>query len=710
MEADLEVEATEPIDQEEGCRQCGALPAQTESYMAVMSFVVFSRWNEYQDLLCRDCSTRTAIKEQAKSALLGWWGVPWGLLTFKALWVNTRTLLSWSTYSRPMALLMGVMGLGLPLLLGWGVVKSSSERQQYKATGDWVDAEAVKIFDQGHKKLAAGEVEAALELYLKAHKMAPKSSIVNDYVSYAYSELGLLEAALPYSAAATRIDPKSVEIRIQYGWLLARLGDLEASRQQAELLAGHQPRDDFEADRMAAQCRWLADYDCALEHAVAGLLITPEHTGLQFEQLAALVELDRLDEAAELLDGLSPEVLEVRADLALYAQVYELRTAAAEDLGELVAGVLQSPAAEGYAERFVAACERAGHLDEMRRQVSVRLLAGKTPATEWANAGMWFEPQQLADLLDQYLAENTAMTPGLLRLGQLDFLREEQQIFDLAQRLRHLDDPQTEEVDQYYYAVLRGQLDAGEYRRQLEEHLVTYPEHGFCRALRMDLLAEVAPTEFWSEIEAEKEAGAGNPLLRAGLEYTAAKAQFAMPGSWAARRTAESVRDQFGDWLDEHQLKALIAEAEFHGGSEAAALEQTIDRSLGNPAAEAGFVAALLVLRWSTQLAQTEPLTYRADADRWLERFSASAEGSLSPSARGVLAAEGLIDRATAVGPVTGWRQGTVSYVRALRDLAADPSRLSELLQPIAADPNAPGSFSARLARRVLQRRELAAE
>ncbi len=306
--------------------------------------------------------------------------------------------------------------------------------------------------------------------------------------------------------------------------------------------------------------------------------------------------------------------------------VYQLRSAAAEDLGELVPRVLGFEVQEAFAKRLVAACDRAGHLDEMRRQVSARLLAGESPDAEWAHAGMWFEPRRFAELLDQYLVQNTAMTPGLLRLQQLDMLRDRQQILDLARRLRQLDDPQAEFVDLLFFTARSGQIGAAEFRRQLEDHLVAHPEHGLCRWQRMELLASIAPTEFWSEIEAEKEAGAGNPLVRARLEHSAAQAQFAMPGQRAALDSAVSVREVFGNWLAEDVLEILGAEADFHAAADPSAIDQAVERSLGDPAAPAGLVAALRVVRWSDQLARSATLAYRADADRWLERFSASAE------------------------------------------------------------------------------------
>ncbi len=100
--------------------------------MWVMSFLVLTRHLEYRSNLCRACSARTELKEQAKSALLGWWGFPWGLMTFQALWINARTLARWSTLPALVGMLSLVVSLAVPVGIGytiWGSSGTSARRR-----------------------------------------------------------------------------------------------------------------------------------------------------------------------------------------------------------------------------------------------------------------------------------------------------------------------------------------------------------------------------------------------------------------------------------------------------------------------------------------------------------------------------------------------------------------------------------------------------
>src|SRR5262245_44671103 len=96
------------------CERCGASPARVNTYMRVMSFLVLTRPRTWQALHCRDCATRTALGELGKSVALGWWGIPWGLMTFAAIFRNVRSLARWSRLPAAAALALGVLCLAPP--------------------------------------------------------------------------------------------------------------------------------------------------------------------------------------------------------------------------------------------------------------------------------------------------------------------------------------------------------------------------------------------------------------------------------------------------------------------------------------------------------------------------------------------------------------------------------------------------------------------
>lgn len=177
------------------CQQCGQGPTSLQRYMWVMSFVLLTRHLEYEANLCRACATRTALREQGKSALFGWWGIPWGLKTLKALWINTRTLLRWSTLPAPAAVLTLVAGLALPAAAGYLVFVGSEEERQARETGDWVDQEVVNLMDAGNSHYQAGRLDEALASYGAAYEKAPRSTAVSSSMAAVLIDLGRFEEA-----------------------------------------------------------------------------------------------------------------------------------------------------------------------------------------------------------------------------------------------------------------------------------------------------------------------------------------------------------------------------------------------------------------------------------------------------------------------------------------------------------------------------------
>ena len=63
------------------CPDCGgAGPVEAFVSHRVWSAVFKTQWTTHQHVCCRPCATRKQLTAMGYSALLGWWGIPWGLL------------------------------------------------------------------------------------------------------------------------------------------------------------------------------------------------------------------------------------------------------------------------------------------------------------------------------------------------------------------------------------------------------------------------------------------------------------------------------------------------------------------------------------------------------------------------------------------------------------------------------------------------------
>jgi len=73
------------------CSRCGAVTAQPRYvvFWRVIGLVFTTRRQAVQGVFCRACADAVAWRASAVTALLGWWGLPWGPpWTLRALWRN----------------------------------------------------------------------------------------------------------------------------------------------------------------------------------------------------------------------------------------------------------------------------------------------------------------------------------------------------------------------------------------------------------------------------------------------------------------------------------------------------------------------------------------------------------------------------------------------------------------------------------------------
>ncbi|MGH8445901.1 MAG: hypothetical protein ACREVL_11575 [Solimonas sp.] len=63
------------------CPKCsGPGPVDVRNSYIIRSFVLMTQWRTKTIVACRNCGRKENLKEGLLSALLGWWGFPWGLL------------------------------------------------------------------------------------------------------------------------------------------------------------------------------------------------------------------------------------------------------------------------------------------------------------------------------------------------------------------------------------------------------------------------------------------------------------------------------------------------------------------------------------------------------------------------------------------------------------------------------------------------------
>src|SRR5712692_9519771 len=63
------------------CPRCkGAGPVDVHTSYRVWSALIVTQWQSFPQVTCRRCAVKSQVGNLAFSALLGWWGFPWGLL------------------------------------------------------------------------------------------------------------------------------------------------------------------------------------------------------------------------------------------------------------------------------------------------------------------------------------------------------------------------------------------------------------------------------------------------------------------------------------------------------------------------------------------------------------------------------------------------------------------------------------------------------
>jgi hypothetical protein len=76
------------------CPTCGSSASKLNGTLIseVMSFIVFTQYTKKLKIACSDCLDKANSNALAKTAALGWWGIPWGIVrTVQAIEQNIRS-------------------------------------------------------------------------------------------------------------------------------------------------------------------------------------------------------------------------------------------------------------------------------------------------------------------------------------------------------------------------------------------------------------------------------------------------------------------------------------------------------------------------------------------------------------------------------------------------------------------------------------------
>jgi len=569
-----------------------------------------------------------------------------------------------------------------------------------------VDDKASALIREGNRRNRAGEYEKALVSYRAAYQEAPDWSVANYDVAQALISLDRLREALPYAARAEKLEPSVAAWTAAHGYLLAKLQGPQAAWSQAETLRSTGPKDARDAFWMAELFDAIGDYEQELQAARAGLDLEPGTTYLAGQELIALVELNRLQEAGALVDKLGlgrREADEHSLSTWNFArELYQMRVNPLAGVRMLCASWKHpSVPTKEVMSRLIHEAERAGDIEATRAAVRRCLHDPETPGTAWSSAEPWF-PDTWTEELDEELAEQIEPFPAILRLALYDPITEAPAIRRLAARI-HTSDLFLAEVRDTY--IFRNPLPGESLEQRieaLENHLETNPDHVVCRLMLAGMLVRTAPNRAAGQLEILDRAARDDPALAVALARERSEWLVGLDAAEQAVATIETVDPAGGRPYTVAPLVDLeAAEAAFHAGREPM-LQERLARVFESDDWPAQ--AAALLIRWSDELATGAPITYREDVDRLLEQAGDSLLTSRSPSAQAILIAEGRPDARQREAWMPEEARGRLVLVRLFRDAAERGSPDLEAFARLADSPY-PIEIAPLLAKTALARR-----
>jgi len=356
------------------CFECHGRGATEVRFMRVMSFVALTRYREWTSFLCPGCAARRGAKELAISCVLGWWGIPWGLLAFKAAAINAMTLLRSTTFGRLAAIvILGLTTAGFSVAIEAGLA-SEHERNYAESVGDLVSDSVHRDVETAKRLMDAGNVEQALTHLERANRAAPNSATINFLLGLTNLRLGNLPKARACLEKSVSRDPKNLDARGVLGAACEALGDERAAAQHF----GRLIRDGYDNldvhlryQRLCQSCGLLGE---ARKLYRSRLVRTPD------SGVAMFLSARLIDDPRQRADGLrnalakAPELTRARVDLI--EALLELRDF---DAAQQVSEELEPPSPDEppRAVMPVAIAQSQGKLDLALERADAAIAAGR---------------------------------------------------------------------------------------------------------------------------------------------------------------------------------------------------------------------------------------------------------------------------------------------------------------------------------------------
>jgi tetratricopeptide (TPR) repeat protein len=197
------------------------------------------------------------------------------------------------------------------------------------ANGDRADAAWVVI---GVVFTKQGKTEQAVEAFHEAARLNPRNAEALRWLAIHYSDRGDVVNELRFAKAAFEAGPTDApNAKLLHVVLVERLGDFHQARQlYASALAGH-PDDPGLWGKLSQAQYQLGDYPDALESGRRAAALDPARADPLVDQAWALVAMQRLEEARELVEratALDPSGLESHYALGfVYSRLHRVTDA-----------------------------------------------------------------------------------------------------------------------------------------------------------------------------------------------------------------------------------------------------------------------------------------------------------------------------------------------------------------------------------------------
>lgn len=383
------------------CYDCGAPETKRYRFMQVISYLIATSHRRWTVPLCPRCAARQGLRAQGLSLFLGWWGIPWGLMTIPALFINAWSLWRSNFVGR-------FFGLMLPflVLVGLGSLAGRAKPQLPPLHDDlpitnYVYGPALEEVQTADRAERRGDLAAAITAMERARSVDPESIEIRKRLALLRLQRGDARAALGEIAAAESIggpDPDLLLLAADCQDLLgAPAEELRCLRRALELrdeTAIHlrlQQALIAQGEQAAALREYRARHEAAPGARNAYLMERLTEDASSRARLLAAIAPGPGDHADLLRRDLVAALIEIRDFAGAAAKAAELSPGARLESGELVAALVACGQGDfDRALKLLDAAIRAAPLDAafLRQRFELHLHVHDLAAAEIDLAGL----------------------------------------------------------------------------------------------------------------------------------------------------------------------------------------------------------------------------------------------------------------------------------------------------------------------------------